>query len=190
MRRAHGEPGFTMIELMMALAVLGILATLAVVAYTRNLRKARAAEVPQMFGELSTKQEAYRAENGVYLSACPNPGIPSATSVDCNENDYFPTPLPGKGQAMAVGTLPNRWVVLRVAPGRSSLYCQYNLIAAPAGFSPTNLGPTGQLLYPTAPIQDYYYMLARCDWDGDPTVMAAYAQRGDSSVLGVDNEGK
>jgi prepilin-type N-terminal cleavage/methylation domain-containing protein len=182
--RGHG---FTMIELMVVVAVIGILSTVAVVAYTRYIRKARSAEIPQMFGEIKTKEEAYHAERGSYLGMCPSPT--GGPAPDCAETDYWPTPLPGRGAMMTLGALPARWQTLHIAPGKSGLYCQYNAVAGPGGTLASAMGPTGQLLYNgNNPLKAWFYLLGQCDWDNDPAVNATYWQRGDFSELGRDNE--
>src|SRR5215470_433484 len=68
--RRMRQAGFTMIEMMMVVAVLGILTVVAVVGYTRVTRKARSGEIPVIFGELKTREDAYHAEAGKYLPAC------------------------------------------------------------------------------------------------------------------------
>jgi type IV pilus assembly protein PilA len=78
----HRSDGFTLIEMMFVVAVIGILAAVAVVAYTKSMNKARSSEIPQMFGELKSREEAFKAEFGAYLPACSN--VMSSTGVsDC-----------------------------------------------------------------------------------------------------------
>jgi prepilin-type N-terminal cleavage/methylation domain-containing protein len=181
--------GFTLIEMMVVVAVLGILATIAVVAYTKNVRKARAAEVPRMFGELKSREEMFRAENARYLPVCPNPsGTPVGVS-DCAEGDYFPAALPGKGRAINYGTLPQRWLDLKVNLQSQALYCQYEVVAGPAGDN-TQIGLTGAEMWgATVPTRGWFNLMAQCDWDGTPAVKAQYWQRDDWSELGIRNEG-
>ncbi len=180
--------GFTMIELMLVVVVVGILVAVAVYAYSRSVRKARSAEIVAMFGEIRMREEAYKAEFGKYLPMCPNPAGGS-DEVDCVETDMWP-PLPGAGQPIDItGGLPARWQTLKVSPGKASLYCQYVVVAGLGGVAVPAAYPKGQILYGAAVVPgNWYYLVAQCDWDNDPTVNAMYWQRGDSSELGHENE--
>ena len=183
------QAGFTMIELMLVVAVISILVSVAVWAYSRSVRKARSTEITAMFAELKAREEAYKAEFGRYLPVCPNPaGVPGA---DCAETDLWPA-LPGKGQPIDISVPPARWTQLRIAPGKASLYCQYGVVAGLAGTSVPGGFTRGELLYGAGvniPF-NWYYLVAQCDWDGDPaaTANAWYWQRGDSTELGRENE--
>jgi prepilin-type N-terminal cleavage/methylation domain-containing protein len=184
MRRSAG---FTMIEMMMVVAVMGILTVVAVVGYTRVTRKARSGEVPAIFGELKSREDAYHAEVGKYLPACD--GAPAAPAdSDCAEGSAWPTPLPGRGEAMDASALPARFQALHVHINTGTLYCQYEVIAGLAGDN-TNIGPYGQKIFgAVAPVRNWYYLTGRCDWDGDPLVNAMYWQRDDLSLIGSENE--
>jgi Tfp pilus assembly major pilin PilA len=181
-----------MIELMTVVAIVGILSTITVIAYKGYMRKARASEIPLMFGEFKAKEEAYHAEFGSYLAACPNPsGTP--VGFDCNEGDYWPATLLGGGRQTSISTMPTRWQTLKIAPGHAGLYCQYEVVAGVAG-SNAHLGTRGQSIYTDSsgnsitPQVNWYYVLGQCDWDGDSSVNAQYWQRGDLSELGRVNE--
>src|SRR5215475_8861598 len=105
MRRSAG---FTMVELMMVVAVVAILTVIAVVGYTRIFRKARSTEVVEMFGEIKAREEAYHAENGKYVPACVS-AVGVTADSDCLEataSDYWPTPLVGKGNQTDAGSPP------------------------------------------------------------------------------------
>jgi prepilin-type N-terminal cleavage/methylation domain-containing protein len=184
------KDGFTLIEMMFVVAVLGVLAAVAVVAYTKNVRKARAAEVPQVFGELRAKEEQYAAENGRYLPVCPNPsGTPVGVS-DCAEGDWFPATLPGKGAVINYGALPARWLDLKVNMTRQGLYCQYEVIAGLAN-DRTQMGAFGNDVWgANTPTRNWFYLMSQCDWDGDSLVKAQYWQRDDWSEVGARNEGR
>jgi prepilin-type N-terminal cleavage/methylation domain-containing protein len=188
MRRAAG---FTMLELMMVVAIVGILAVVAVVSYTKVMRKANASEIPEMFGELKSREEAYKAEFGIYLPLCWSKTSTTSDGKDCNEttdDDYWPRPLPGKGQRMDANPMPARWAALRVHIGKG-LFCQYKVIAGLAN-EMSAMGPTGKSMFSAtvAPGRSWYYLMAQCDWDGNTSVNALFWQRDDLAGIGSQNE--
>jgi prepilin-type N-terminal cleavage/methylation domain-containing protein len=174
-RRRTG--GFTMIEMMMVVAVVSILVAIAIYAFSKPLCKAKSSEIMAMFSELKQKEDTYIAEAGRYL----------CTDPSCDETVLWPTPLPGRGGAMAATPTPAPWQQLKINPVKSQLYCQYGVVAGLAGAAPT--GVKGQMLYPTPATGHWYYLIAQCDWDSNPasTANAWYYQRGDSYEMGYEN---
>ncbi len=68
MRVCPNELGFTLIELMIVIVVIGILATLAVPKYMTVTRKAKESEAKLVLSQLHSLQEAYYRENDTYAS--------------------------------------------------------------------------------------------------------------------------
>ncbi len=60
--------GFTMIELMIVVAIIGFLSMLSIPSFLRFLSKAKRAEAYMNLGSLYVSQKAYWAENGTYSS--------------------------------------------------------------------------------------------------------------------------
>ena len=58
--------GFTTIELMITVAILGILAAVAVVSYSGYIKRARNSEATAVLANIRIKQEAYRAVFHIY----------------------------------------------------------------------------------------------------------------------------
>ena len=79
MRKARG---FTLIELMIAVAVVGILATVAYPGYTDYSRRGKIAEAAGALGDFRTKMEQYFLDNRNYgIASC---GVPDSTGKHFN----------------------------------------------------------------------------------------------------------
>ncbi len=81
--------GFTLIELMIVVAIVGILASIAVPAYTDYVKKGKAAEATSTLADARIKMEQYFQDNRTYAGGpCPaagqhftyNCGAPDATT--------------------------------------------------------------------------------------------------------------
>lgn len=68
------EKGFTLIELMMVVVILGILATLALGAFRSYQAKSKQAEAKINLGAIGDMAEAYRAEHDTYVASFANLG--------------------------------------------------------------------------------------------------------------------
>ncbi len=67
-KRMHGKKGFTLIELMIVVAIIGILAAIAIPNFLRYQAKSKQSEAKTNLGALGTTAEAYRAENDTYVA--------------------------------------------------------------------------------------------------------------------------
>jgi len=79
-----GKPqsGFTLIEMMIAVIVIGILAAIAVPAYQDYVRKARRADALDSLMYIQNLQEKWRANNSTYSDSLSDIGFTGTTSVD------------------------------------------------------------------------------------------------------------
>ncbi len=75
--------GFTLIELMIVVAIIGILAAIAIPNFLRFQLKAKSSEGKTNIAAIRTAEESYFAEYGTYVSALPSPpGIDDNTKTD------------------------------------------------------------------------------------------------------------
>jgi type IV pilus assembly protein PilA len=77
MMRRRKEKGFTLIELMIVVAIVGILAAIAIPNFIGMQKRAKTTEAKSNLGEIWTLQEAYRAENDTYVA--PGASLPAGT---------------------------------------------------------------------------------------------------------------
>jgi len=63
------KKGFTLVELMVVIVIIGVLAAVAIPRMMAATNKAKAAEGPQILGTISRMQHAVRAEHSVFIAA-------------------------------------------------------------------------------------------------------------------------
>ncbi len=82
-RTKNRKRGFTLVELMVVVIIVGILASVAVPIYRANIKKAMASEGAALLGSVLTAQRIYYAEHTTYTSTKSDLGIDTAG------NKYF-----------------------------------------------------------------------------------------------------
>jgi type IV pilus assembly protein PilA len=103
--------GFTLIEMMIVVAVVGILSALAVYGVRKYLLSAKTSEALEMIREIKSAQESYKSDTFSYLDVS---GNKSALS---DLTGFYPTATPGKKKwawGGGDGTVPDRWRSLNV----------------------------------------------------------------------------
>jgi prepilin-type N-terminal cleavage/methylation domain-containing protein len=91
MRRKKGQKGFTMIELMVVVVIVGILAAIAIPLYGKYIKNSRVTEATARIGEIITAAKAYAQEHTSDTTPF-NPTWPPAIGggiVDLTSSQYF-----------------------------------------------------------------------------------------------------
>jgi prepilin-type N-terminal cleavage/methylation domain-containing protein len=136
MRTRPRTAGFTLIELMIVVVILGVLATIAIPSYISYVYKAKTAEAVGFLSEIKAHQESYRADFGQYCNV-------SDTATAYYPDDQ-PTDVPKAWGSSAA------WTQLGAVPGGAVLFRYLTVAGAPGttdlpskhGF-PGDLGYTG-----------------------------------------------
>jgi type IV pilus assembly protein PilA len=91
MIKPREESGFSLVELMVVVAIMAILAAIAIPNFLRFSMKAKTSEATENLAAIRVAQESYRSENDVYLActASPTGGGTDATADAWNDNGGF-----------------------------------------------------------------------------------------------------
>ncbi|MGO8998979.1 MAG: prepilin-type N-terminal cleavage/methylation domain-containing protein [Polyangiaceae bacterium] len=102
-RSAPAERGFTLVELMIVVVIVGVLAVLAVVGFQKLIGTSRTTEAVQMVNSIKVGQEAFHAETGAYDDI--SQGLCVTTSTCAN---FYPQASEG---VTTVGAFKASWGV-------------------------------------------------------------------------------
>lgn len=82
--------GFTLIEIMIAVAIVGILTAVALPAYNDYTRKAKRSEAKSLLMQVAARQEQYYLNNKTYTETMTNLGftVDADGKVDTENNNY------------------------------------------------------------------------------------------------------
>ncbi|HSW91154.1 MAG TPA: type II secretion system protein [Candidatus Saccharimonadales bacterium] len=140
-KRQQGQPGFTIVELLIVIVVIAILAAITVVAYNGSQSRAKQARIQADLSSVQELVESYKVMNGTYpvtaASLNPDWGTNTArTDSNCSYGtknaDWVPglnTTLPQSGTSKGVGNAPGCYMY--VSDGTSYVISGWNMLDQP-----------------------------------------------------------
>jgi prepilin-type N-terminal cleavage/methylation domain-containing protein len=200
MARQATDRGFTLIELMIVVVIIGVLATIAGTAYRRYMDSGRSSEAMAVLGEIRAKEEAYRAEFNAYAgwsagSELPSKSLPAVDNTTCatggsKEPCYKTIPA---APLSAASPWPV-WGGLGISPGKSQLQCGYivNSGSGTVASPQTVTGTLGSQIIGSSQTTPWWYAIAMCDNDGDgsSSSIATFTTGWNTTVVSAQNEHK
>ena len=210
---ARGSYGFTLIELMAVVVILGVLATVAIAAYSRHVRNAHKTEVISDLSNLSLRQRSFRAVQGHFASTTNCEGAdctyPVASTIATERGPIswdvaaaeYTLAGQGDGAYFRGGGALHGFDALRFLPEGGDSWCGYATISG-HGTNSTNPAtadepPSDTLAAQVFPpgsdayfARDWFYGYALCDFDFDGTYWAFSTAHYNSEVNSTaDNTG-
>lgn len=150
--RGHGQAGFTLVELLVVVVLIGILAAVAVPMFSGTSNKTRMnSETNAILTDIRTRQEQYAVEMGRYFNTADTMGVPQGS-------------LNGtKGPWQTAGV--TSWAPLKVAPSMTEVACTYfTRGGGPGTFSNIIATKPFDHIPNNAPAsQNWYVVVALCD---------------------------
>ena len=161
------DSGYTLVELMITVAIVGVLSAIAVPTFTMYMYKSKTTEAIGFLAEIKQRQESYRAEFGQYCNVSGTP----ATTWPLAALDFTP---------VAWGTPPAHWTQLGASPD-SFVRFRYSTVAGFPGTDPSGSGFAGNLGYDGS---DFWFVSqATGDLDEDGTTVLIESYSGSSNVF-------
>lgn len=174
--RTAKRRAFTLVELMIVVAIVGVLAALGLVGFRRYLNASHSSEAINTIGSIKAAQESYRAETLSYLNV--------STALD----KFYPVqdPTDKKVAWGGAGNDDANWRRLNVAVDGPTYY-GFACIAGLPGQAVTTGGIKTSIPTFPNPVEPWYLIQAKGNVDGDSVYMFALASSFTSGVY-VEND--
>lgn len=130
------QQGFTLMELMSVVAIVGVLSAVALPTFSSYIYKSRTSEATEFLGVIRLREESYRSEFGVYCPTLPAPGN-DYKQLDPHSN-LVPDPNTTRRDSKAFGSTAG-WLQLGARP-TGPVRFGYGVAAGIPSDAPTDLG--------------------------------------------------
>lgn len=155
LERRRKSAGFTLVELMTVVAIVGVLATIGIMLVRQHFRESKSLEAMTIIQSIRAAQEARRAETGSYLNV----------SVS---GDWYPAMPDGKQRRSFVTTHDDaaRWAALGVSRTDGTMFGFRTYAGVPGPVAGFVLATTDPVAFPDA-TDNWYVIEATGDVDAD-----------------------
>jgi prepilin-type N-terminal cleavage/methylation domain-containing protein len=175
----HATQGFTLVEVMITVAIISVLSLLALVGYARWIKASKTGEATSMLGVMKTAEESYRAETLRYLDASAG-----------NLATWYPTGSPSDQRrswnlTACAGSAPCDGFRKMNITADAAVYYSYSVIAGAAGGAPT-APVAGRTI--SAFTDVWYVAQAVGDLDANGTQGTYATQSGDVQIWSLNPE--
>ncbi len=174
MSKSSKPQGFTLIELMIVVAIIGVLAAVAFATYGEYVRRSRKSEAVAILSSVRIKQEAYRATFHQYANLHGDGWYPTGALSD-EARPWNPDDTPA-------------WRQLGVIPSNRVYYSYYGQAGAPGGAAVTSNG-FRPAVAPVNTTDDFWYgAMAVEDLNVDSVCTALVVYTGSMSMVNLQGE--
>jgi prepilin-type N-terminal cleavage/methylation domain-containing protein len=182
--------GFTLVELMIVVVIIGVLAAIASIGYRKYISRARSSEAIAMLAEMNSKEQSYKLEFAAYLPLRADEAETAFYPVFPNSASFESTRT--QTTIADITKWPAGWQAVGMRPRDTGLYCTYMTNAGSAG-NDTKALKYGSVLIGANTAAPWFYSLAACNLapkTGYPDEVSIFAMSSLSPTLRMFNEGK